>query len=52
MKLEIYLCDNCKKSINEKEKYSYGLYYLYLCENCKNKYDEFSKKVGVDYGRS
>lgn len=44
MKLEIYLCDNCNKSINEKEKYSYGLYYLYLCENCKKKYDKFSKK--------
>lgn len=44
MKLEIYLCDNCNKSLNEKERYSYGLYFLNLCERCKREYDEFDKK--------
>ena len=49
MKLEIYLCDNCNKSLNEKERYSYGLYFLNLCERCKNKYDIFNKKWNEEF---
>lgn len=49
MKLEIYLCDNCNKSINETEKYFYDLNYLQLCEKCKKEYDKFDKKWKEKY---
>lgn len=49
MKLYIYLCDNCNKSLNEKEKFYYGFYYLNLCEKCKNKYDIFNKKWNEEF---
>ena len=44
MEVKIYLCDNCNKSLNEKEKFYYGLYCLNLCEKCKKEYDKFDKK--------
>ena len=46
MKLEIYLCDNCKCSINKNE----GFYimknefkYLHLCNNCKEEFEKFEE---------
>lgn len=40
MKLEIYVCDNCKCSVNKTDVSYYDFFYLHLCPDCKEKFDE------------
>lgn len=56
MKVEVYLCDNCRQSINGNQKYFYECFILHLCDRCKNKFDVFynnyqekSKKLKDEY---
>ena len=45
MKLEIYLCDNCKSSINKNQIYHMknDFAYLLLCDNRKEKFSNFDE---------
>lgn len=45
MKLEVYICDNCKCSINKNEIYHMKSEYacLHLCDRCKEKFSNFEE---------
>lgn len=41
-----YICDRCKKEINEEEiNKVFDNYFYDLCNKCKKIYDEYSKRV-------
>lgn len=43
MELKVYVCDNCRCSVNENNIYHMknGCAYLHLCDRCKEKFSKF-----------